>query len=100
MRLPGELMAKRKRTAIQEGKRTLPTDGEKARELRKRLNLTQRALATQADVSYHKIIDIEKGRGAEPYLIDIVARKLGATLNDLSPLVKELCEAAKSTSTR
>jgi DNA-binding XRE family transcriptional regulator len=92
-------MAKRKRKAVREGKRTLPTDGEKARKLRKHLNLTQRALATLANVSYHKIIDIEKGRGAEPYIIDIVARKLGKTLNDLAPLVDELCDASKSSTT-
>jgi DNA-binding XRE family transcriptional regulator len=70
--------------ASRRSKRTLPTLGDKAREARKLAGMNQHQLAKAVGCSYTKIVHIENGRGAEPWLIDAVAKRLGfESLRDL-----------------
>jgi DNA-binding XRE family transcriptional regulator len=80
-------------------KRTLPTNGDKAREARKLAGFTnQHALAEALRCSYTKIVDIETGKGAEPWLIQEVANKIGLTFDDLvriTPRIETIIEETK-----
>jgi len=70
--------------AAKKPKRTLPTDGDKAREARKLAGFTnQHELAEAIGCSYTKIVHIETGQGAEPWLLIEYGKKVGLSLRDL-----------------
>jgi DNA-binding XRE family transcriptional regulator len=70
--------------ASRRSKRTLPTLGDKVREARKLAGMNQHQLAKAVGCSYTKVVHIETGKGAEPWLIDAVAKRLGfESLRDL-----------------
>jgi DNA-binding XRE family transcriptional regulator len=76
--------------ASRKSKRMLPTDGDKVREARKLAGMNQHQLAEAVGCSYTKIVHIETGKGAEPWLIDAVAKRLGfESLRDLVALDRD-----------
>jgi transcriptional regulator with XRE-family HTH domain len=78
------LEQKLKARAARVPKRIVHTRGDEIRARRLLQGLTQRELAKESHVSYHKIIDIEKGRGAEPKCLKLVGEKLGMTLKEMA----------------
>ena len=75
-------------------KRNVPGLGERVRALRKARNISQQVCATRAGVSIPRLADCERHGLATTETLNLIARTLGVTIDELTGRVPRLATAA------